>query len=360
MDILSKGHKLNFTFLDVGGGDAIWIQFLGDDQRWHNILVDGGYGGQYKNGFGPLIRGLAETEGVDLWVVSHIDLDHIGAVLGYTQDTKIEDKKAAVRKFWFNSSPLRVNQGTGKLGVGQGIKFREFLRGEGLEGQEEITTELTQKDFWGLKITIVSPTPGKVSVADALWQEIERTGKLGKKAEQADHMMKMEDLLNNVFSEDNNPWNGSSIALLLEFHGIQALLLGDSHPTVVAESLLGLGFTPESPLKAAFVQLAHHGSKANTSTDLLRLLHTRTFVVTGNGITNRHPDKETLVRVLTCAGRPDGQLKFVFPCDTPALRRMFAVDQDAFNRYNFRCMFPEADHRHVSFKFLPLKENDHE
>jgi len=357
MDIISKGHKLNFSFLDVSGGDAIWVRFLGDDQNWHNILIDGGYGQQYKNGFGPLIQSLSETEDIDLWVISHIDLDHIGAVLGYMRDRKIHDKKPAVRKFWFNSSPLFVSEGAGKLGVGQGVKFRELLLREGLEGEGGITTEMGQKDFWGLKITILSPTPAKAAVADALWQDIERTGKLGKKAEHSDYMIKIEKLRNGVFNEDSNPWNGSSIALLLDFHGIQTLLLGDSHPTVISGSLRRLGVTTKVPLKPAFVQLGHHGSKANTSTELLELIDTDTFLVTGNGTRNCHPDKETLVRVLTRHGRPQREIQFVFPCSTPALRQIFAVDSDPNNLYNFRCTFPENGNRHVSLNFLPLTED---
>lgn len=358
----SNTQELNFTFFDVGGGDAIWIRFLGDDLIWHNILIDGGYGWAYKEAFGPLIRNITETanESVDLWVISHIDMDHIGSVLGFSQDRKIKDKKAAIKQFWFNHSTLPVSQGSGKLGVRQGKNLREFLEGLDLLVKEAITTRLPFQDFHGLKITVLSPNEEKARVADELWKSIEHKGKLGRSADKADHKEKLEALISERFTEDPDPWNGSSIALLLEFKGVRVLLSGDSHPSVVAGALTKLGFTKDKPLEAAFVQLSHHGSKANTSRDLLKLLNSRTFVVTGNGITNRHPDKETLARVLTQPSRIPGEITFIFPSDTDELRDLFAVDDDAYRRYNFRCVFPEAPKMPTTLNYLPFKKENHD
>ncbi|WP_255373580.1 ComEC/Rec2 family competence protein [Chitinophaga sp. CF118] len=358
--MLKDTHELNFTFLDVGGGDAIWTRFLGNDKNWHNILIDGGYAKTYRDGFGPLIRSITAKERVDLWVISHIDLDHIGAVLGFTEDKAIKDKPAAVAKFWFNHSPLLVAQGTGKLGVVQGVKVRTYLEQHGLLSKEGITTKLEPSDFWGLRIKVLSPSPEKARVADELWKEEEHRTKTGRRADQADHKQKFEDLANKDFSEDSNPWNGSSIALLLEFNGVRALLLADSHPSTVAESLCRLGFSAEKPLDATFVQLSHHGSKVNTSAELLRLINTDTYVVTGNGITNRHPDKETLVRVLSLEGRPQRTISFIFSSDSKELRGLFAVDGEVYSKYDFCCIFPEAGQLYQSLNYLPLNETNDE
>jgi hypothetical protein len=32
-----KTHRISFHFFDIGGGDAIFIRFLGTDSQWHNM-----------------------------------------------------------------------------------------------------------------------------------------------------------------------------------------------------------------------------------------------------------------------------------------------------------------------------------
>lgn len=352
--MLLNTHELTFTFLNVGGGDAIWIRFLGNDNKWHNILIDGGYGYTYKDAFGPLINQIIKEECVDFWIITHTDRDHIGAVLGFIQDSKIKDKKAAVKQFWFNHSPLSINEATGKLGVGQGIKLRSYLENNGLLVTQEITTDLLPADFWGLRLTVLSPSDHKLSIANALWKEKELQGKLGRPRTQADHGKTIDELKNDNFSEDNDPWNGSSIACLLEYKGHTALLLSDSHPSVVAESLNKADLKQKLPLEASVVQLSHHGSKANNSQALLALVTTSTFVITGNGITNQHPDKETLVRILTQKERNDRELELVFPVETIALTKLFSVDTDAFKKYNFRCTYPLKGNNFTAIEFLPI------
>ncbi|MDO1449637.1 MBL fold metallo-hydrolase [Rhodocytophaga aerolata] len=356
-NMFSKDYELTLSFFDVGGGDAILIRFLGNDSKWHNILIDGGYGRTYKDVFGLLLRSLPEKEIIDLWIITHIDIDHIGAVQGFIQDKKITDKRKTVKQFWFNHSPLTVKEGNGKVGVSQGVSLRAYLQSIDLLVKEAITTDLLTTDLWGLKITILSPTVDKLKIAQEKWQAKEHSGKLGRKQEQADHKKTIEELHRNEFTEDADPWNGSSIACLLEYKGHLALLLADSHPSVIIDSLKRLYISPESPLKVSVMQLAHHGSKANTCTDLLNLVKSANYVITGNGITNRHPDKETLVRVLRQKERHADQLEFIFPAKTDALANLFSVDEEAFAKHRFCCKYPEPGNNHISLKFLPIEES---
>jgi beta-lactamase superfamily II metal-dependent hydrolase len=350
-------HELLFTFYDVGGGDAIHIRFLGNDQKWHNILLDGGYGKTYKDVFGPLIRSLPSDECIDLWIISHTDLDHIGAVLGFTQDKKIKYKRKAVQQFWFNYSPLTVKVGNGKLGVSQGVKLRDYLKTYDLLVKEDITTNSSVTDLFGLNISILSPTPEKLKIAQDSWQEIERKGKLGRSVEKADHKQTIGELIRPNFEEDKDEWNGGSIACKFELKGIQALLLADSHPSVICDSLEHTGITENDPLTPQFMQLAHHGSKANTCSDILKLVKTGTYVVTGNGVTNRHPDKETIVRVLMQQKRKTDSLEFLFPGETDELKSFFEPDQDAFAEHHFSFVYPEPGAKHISRKFLCIKKD---
>lgn len=59
-------YQLIFNFFDVGAGDAIWIDFLGYDNKRHHILLDGGYGYAYKMAFGPLLY--YQLDGVKIFI----------------------------------------------------------------------------------------------------------------------------------------------------------------------------------------------------------------------------------------------------------------------------------------------------
>lgn len=359
--MLTDTHKISFKYFNAAGADALWIRFLGNDGKWHNVLIDGGYGITYKDTFGPLIRKITDSgECIDLWIISHIDQDHIGAVLGFVKDRSIRDKPAAVRQFWFNHSPQTVSQGGRKVSVDQGITFRKYLEENGLLCQEWITTDLPPQDFFGLKITLVSPSKDKLEISDDLWQKKERKVKAARSAEKADHQQQFEALIQVDFSEDKDPWNGSSIACLLEYEGMRCLLLADSHPSVVAATLQRLGASTDRPLELDFVQMSHHGSKFNNSAELLGVIRSGTFVVTGNGITNRHPDKTALVCVLTHPLRLKVPISFVFPCNTPELRSLFNVDQDVFNRYNFQLSYPQTGQDFQLLNYIPIKQEENE
>lgn len=353
--MLTKNHKITFTFFDIGGGDAVWVRFFGTDQHWHNILLDGGYGYAYKIAFGPLIKHLlSEGEKIDLWIISHIDRDHIGSVLGFIQDKKIKNKPESVKEFWFNHTGYSVKTPNGKLAVDDGIKFRQYLTDHDLLTKVAITTSLPQIDFFGLKIAVLSPTPEKLAIADGLWEKEENAGKIGRSAEAGDHAKKIEDLKDLTFNSDTDAVNGSSIGLSVTYDSVCALLLGDSHPDVILASLKKLGYSEDNPLRAEIMQLSHHGSKANTSPDLLPLIDTHNYIITGNGIHNRHPDKEALVRLLTKTNRSKTTLQFHFPCNTSELLNMFSSDQAPFKRYNFNCFYGGSDG--TSFNYLPFND----
>lgn len=357
--MLTDTHKISVKFFNAAGADAIHIRFLGNDGKWHNVLIDGGYGHTYKDSFGPLIREiLASGEYIDLWIVSHIDQDHIGAVLGFVKDRSIKDKAVAVRQFWFNHSPHTIPQGGRRVSVAQGINFRKYLAENNLLGKEWMTTELPPQELFGLKITLVSPAKDKLVIFDALWKKKERKAKAGRSAEKADHQKPFETLILADFSEDEDPWNGSSIACLLEFEDMRGLLLADSHPSVVVATLQKLGVSTNSPLGLDFVQMSHHGSKFNNSSELLGLIRTQTFIVTGNGVTNRHPDKTALVRVLTHPLRVEERISFVFPCDTPELRSLFDVDQDVLDLYDFQLSYPPSGQNFQVLNFIPIKKEE--
>jgi len=109
----------------------------------------------------------------------------------------------------------------------------------------------------------------------------------------------IDDLVERPYVEDTREPNGSSIAFLAEFEGSAILFTGDAHPRVLVQSLNRLlqeRNIPVLPLDA--FKVSHHGSRNNTSPELLRLVECRRFLFSSNGTKHGHPHQETIARIL--------------------------------------------------------------
>lgn len=85
--ILFKNERLSITFFGVFCGDAILIHLLGDDNIYHNILIDGGFVKTYKPVLQPVLTAIKDAgEKVDIAVATHYDGDHIGGLLSFVND----------------------------------------------------------------------------------------------------------------------------------------------------------------------------------------------------------------------------------------------------------------------------------
>lgn len=313
---------MKIKFLKAFNGDSILISFNDEAHQPRNILIDGGIGGTYKidkNAKGKLEFGelkdvidnlCARNEFVDLLIITHIDDDHIGGILKWFDS----DPEASnlVKKVWFNSGGLIAEflkkpenkelshfinpTKTPHTSIGQGIEFSKYILEKDIWDrriilQGDIVSEL------GLKFTILSPNKPKLEKLLKEWKKTEPDLKTAAKADDYSKSLN-EHIDNDVFSEDDKFPNGSSISFILTYKDQHFLFLGDSHPSVIVEGLKHFGFTEENPLKTELVKLSHHGSKKNTSVNLLKLLDADNFIVSTNGQSHQHPDKQLLARLI--------------------------------------------------------------
>lgn len=348
---------MQIKFLSVGCGDAIAIRFLGQDNQYYNILIDGGVEQDkiYVNTVKLEIQAIVDRkENIDLWIISHIDDDHIGGVLRFIQDETLRNKiNLSKTKFWYNHSnqDYNVNLKTSKLkSVNQGVRLYDFLKSQSIIN-EKITTSLAPIIFHGLKLTILSPNQKGY---DKLMKEFQaekvispQTSKLVA-SKQNDYTTKLEDFDLKNFVEDTAVPNGSSIALLLEYKATKILLLADSHPSVLCETLKVLGYSAMNKLKVDLMQVPHHGSKANTSSKLLQLIDCQDFIISADAY-NKHnlPNKETLARYI--ANFKKTKIKFHFTHKNDLLKSIFEVDKPL---QNIECKFPIAENALI-FNFNP-------
>ena len=301
---------MEIKFLNVGCGDGIYIRFLGDDGLFHNVFIDGGTekGDIYLTTLKKEIKALKErNENIDLWIITHIDNDHIGGLLRFIKDkvlfAQIDFTKT---RFWFNYSNWDYDTGI-KIdnfkSVKQGITLRNFLNKNALLSQF-ITDELQLVNFYGAKFSILSPNRENLEALIRKWKKaetkiVEKETSVHKASIQNDYAVKIADFELSEIELDKSPENASSIALILEYKNKKILLLADSHPLVLENSLLKLGYTKENKLSIEYMQVSHHGSKLNTTDGLLELIECNNFVVSGDGY-NKYslPNKKTFARII--------------------------------------------------------------
>lgn len=340
--------KMEIRFLAAGCGDAIHIRFQGSDNRYHNILIDGGAEQHdiYQKGIQRALVSIRErNEIIDLWIITHIDDDHIGGILRFVRDeTFRETFDLSKTTFWYNAwhndYPVNLSKSTQKS-VDQGIRLRDFLKS--ISPVQGSITNKTRVDFYGAKIAVLSPGDDQLGDLFRKWEK-EETRLLAKKRDTkktstgTDYDLLIKDFDVNSFSEDSSEENSSSIAFILSYRGKSVLFCADAHPSVICQSLKDLGYSESNRLMLAVMQVPHHGSKYNTNGELIRLTDTKRFVISANGY-NRSglPNKETMARIIHHCGKPKPE--FHLTDKNKRTENIFASDKGTVKA---ELKFPEA------------------
>lgn len=341
---MQQSTSLTIKVLQALHGDALRVRFLGNDRKYHNILVDGGFTKTYRATLRKEVKQiLSADEKIDLFVITHTDQDHISGVLAFISEF---GELNLVDKYWFNHSNLNVmlRNPSDKISIGNGIILRDFLAERGQLPDSEITMNMDSFSLSGAIFTILSPTKKVLQDYQQLWrdEESKRDPSLDRIASiKDDYNFSIEQLIQNKFREDDKLENGVSITFLVQLGAKSVLFLADSHPSIIVQSLKQLGYSTESKLKVNYVKLSHHGSKFNTNEELLALLDCSSFIISANGKNHYHfPHKETLARILAHPYRDlSKHIQFIFNYDNDVLRNIFSESE--FAKFNFSCLYPE-------------------
>ena len=101
------------------------------------------------------------------------------------------------------------------------------------------------------------------------------------------------------YTQDSKLENRSSISFILKLYDKQLLFLGDSSPKdyekVLEQLLIHLG---KEKLEFDLVKVSHHGSKYNTSTKLFKMLTSKRYLISTNGVLFNHPDLEAISKII--------------------------------------------------------------
>lgn len=345
-------------------GDALLLEFLGNDHEPHRIWIDGGLVKSYDENGKPVLAALEQKkEKLDLMVVTHIDQDHIGGILAFMRDKRMP--RDMVHQVWFNSGRLLsahfrttpqatrdvplADPGSASRSVDQGVLLEDELMARNIWHETPIC-RLQRYDLFGATLTVLSPTEEGLTRLNREWQEELDPGQTTRGWGLTDHQESIDRLAKKKEEEDDAIPNGSSIAFLYEYQGKRILLTGDAHPSVLADSLRKLGYSPQKRLPLDCHKLSHHGSKYSTSYELLSLIDCYRFLISTDGSRHHLPHKETLARIILDPTRDfNRQLIFIFNHDTPVLRGIFPLEEQ--QKYNFTCRFPGRGNQGVLMEF---------
>lgn len=297
--------------------DAIVIHFSDDDGSAHNIIVDGGEINSPKYCYTDRLKKELEAifskgESIDLWVVSHIDNDHIGGIHNFIDDKDFfESHHENLKEVWMNygGDDDYIVQRTGKIGFNSGKKLRDVLLEKEICVKKGIVARHT-KSIKNAVITVVAPDNDAYTRYIEWWNDHEFVDKVETSdglisGRDWDYAVKFRDFDLSRYNEDNEVKNNSSIAFVLSYHDNQILFSADSCSTILMKGLEAADLVKEGRVKLNLVHIPHHGSSRNSSFDFFKSIDCQQYIVTGNG-DNKYklPDKETIARLI--AANPSG------------------------------------------------------
>lgn len=324
----------NIEMLAADEGDALWIEYGAGAVR--RVLIDCGR----KTAYRAVAKRLGDDAdlGFELFVLTHVDADHISGAVPLLQDVRFGPGR--VKDVWFNgwrhlNGLHRDYEGDipGVLSAKQGEFFGAVLRendypwNESFGGRAvaiEDDGPLPQIELkGGMVLTLLGPTWEKLGDMRERWQDDLASGDPDKRLDPGDYERALEllgrdsrhgpdvlsgghegpivvsDLVEVAFDPDGSEPNGSSISFLAEFDGKAVLFAGDAHaPQLEASVHRLLEARGVERLRLDALKMSHHGSARNNSPEILELLDCRRYLVSTNGSRHHHPDPEALARVL--------------------------------------------------------------
>lgn len=344
---------ITIEVLPAGFGDSLLVSCPVGRRTWR-MLIDTGPDESY-----PALRerllairpGRDGRRRIDLFVVSHIDHDHIGGAAQLLAD---EELKLRIDDVWFNAPPRPRTRGVaegqqlaellGARGAGA-LPWNEAWKGEAVVTAAAAGGTVVQPAPSLPRLTVLSPTPTQLEDLYKVWaRELERLRRKEREAAEEEPSerrtrsgaLDLQALADKRTSNDRAVPNGSSIALLIEHGGASALLCADAFPDVLVAQLKALAAGRGlQNLAVDLVKLSHHGSRANVTQALVVAAPARHYVVSTNNAYFRHPNDEAMARVITGVQAP----VLWFNHDTEHNRRW--DDEALKTRHGYEVRFPE-------------------
>jgi beta-lactamase superfamily II metal-dependent hydrolase len=329
-------------------GDCLWIRY-GKASAPNQVLIDAGRSATFKNDLRARLLALPPKQKFELFVITHIDRDHIEGSMDLLEDPTIASR---FKEVWFNGYDHLKSAKLETFGAVQGErvtaalltikkKWNKGFKGKAVALRGETLT--ARKLPGGLKLTLLSPDRQKLLDLIPTWeQECRDAGILpGKPARRADApgleefgAVDVETLAAAPFKPDVTRPNGSSIALLAEYGGKRAILAADAHVDRMLASVKKLGRGRR--LKVDLLKVSHHGSEGNISQAFLEAIACPTYLISTSGSYFKHPKAVAISRLLKHGGAQK-TIAFNYRSKFTDIWAAAALQQ----KYGYRAVYPE-------------------
>jgi len=332
----------NLHVLKAMSGDSLFLSYIGNDNKEHNILIDGGKPNTFNKSIKHIVKNI---DILDYIFVTHIDNDHIGGInklLGSSYQNKIKN-------VFLNSGQFIAKNSSTMISESDANTLIDFVnKSDTLKSNKKEITIGTEFNFFGLKISFLSPTHEALFYFNNSYtlDDIKDEALISDTEEKDEPSEILSELAKIKFRETSlkvDPSNGASLAMLLEYQEKSILLLGDAKDSILIPSLRQK-YSESNRLAVDYIKLSHHGSKFHTTNEFLSLVECNHFIISTDGKNNinKHPNIETIARIL-CHDYRDISEKIYFYFNYPKEeyidngRRLLTRKEEI--DYNCKCIY---------------------
>lgn len=304
------------TMYPAMDGDCILVSW-GKSSELRHMIIDLGRARTYK----AIRNDLKTLENVELFVMSHIDADHIAGAIPLVRE---DAPPFSPRRVWYNARPQLISARDRRttiepFGARQGEKLSRGIVKFDWPWNREFASEIVSTDSGeanapipiadGLSIRLLSPDDASLVALLPQWDAELKRAKLRSFDPDEDEdplspefetlgALNVQNLAAEGYDRDRTEANGAAIALVAEFEGKRILLAADAHSDVIETTLKPLAEAEGGQYRVDLLKISHHGSKANTSKTLPALIDCTRFAISTNGDRHDHPDSQTIARFL--------------------------------------------------------------
>lgn len=307
------------------------------------VLIDGGTSQSFSNWKSNIVA----TDKIDSVIVTHIDSDHVNGIIKLLES----DSCPRIDQFYFNgaeqlfgrlgdtdekdrmsdiklraiSQELTTPGNRDQIGYSEGTSLSSLLSEKNITlnpsvgGKALYRERCTSFNVGEMQFSVIAPTESVLLELKYHWEEKLSERRIRPKIISKAYYDAFEqylkalqevkinvtpitstegksiELLANVeFEDDRSPTNKSSLSFLVESNRKRFLYLSDCDTGAVVSWLDDLG---QDKIEVDAVKISHHGSRNNTSLDLLNRIVCRKYLISTNGNIHSHPDLETLARI---------------------------------------------------------------
>lgn len=307
--------QLTIEMLPAREGDCLLVTYV-DGKTARRILIDGGRKATYKALKARLEELPAKERTLELFVITHVDRDHIEGSLELLADPK---RPVKFKDVWFNGFAHLTNPEGKKESFGpvQGEKLTTMLTAKGAKWNVAFKKKAayvkskpsTIELAGGMKLTVISPDAAKLAALAPVWEKeckkagLHPTKKLPNPAGDIESFgtLDVDKLAATKFDDDDAEANGSAIGLLAEFGTAKVLFAADCHVDRTLASLEAIA--PGKKVALSALKVAHHGSEHNLSEELLAKLECPRYLISTNGSQFQHPTRSAIARIAKHGGK---------------------------------------------------------